>query len=590
MKKILLSLLAVAAVSASCQKTELGDDGSTTAPGGEGTFRLEAGIPETKTVFTPPTKVAWEDSDELAVVANSGTPVKFVKTPEGNWFESDGFTPEEGTDYTYYALYPYSASVAFADGVMSGVEIPETSQQNGPESTAHIKGALFGSAKAAGTEVPSVSMQHLTTLLKIDVTNNYGEAIALNSITVSTDDEGQQLSGTFDVDTETGALSLHPGSSSSASVVLETQNVTIEAGNSATFYIAAKEFSVPVGASLTVTVDADKGIVADVRNYDAQMDFKAGTVNSTSFEYKKNNEVTITVNEDEESFNGIAAGASIPVSGTVSAGQGGIASLTYTLISRDGAEGETADAVLAGDAFSFSVSAEETLGSIRLTATAEDGKVAETVIETHVGYKFLHLEAQASTNQNTLKSNTVFFDSSNGKIYDYETAFANQSTVDVAFAGWNSTGNSFKTIRLDRLAANALSSTNAASTEGYRPNSDWDEPLYDAPLAAWKTFDKTNDTERLAAFDEAKVSDFSGDFESIDYSTSGGKNDAKNHSAAIQTIATLYESSTETESIMVFENTAGKNVLVVFRELVASDATDRINNETVFAIEAKVEL
>ena len=134
MKKIFLSAMAVAAVAAGCQKAEIEDSGSAT---GE-IFRIEAGIPETKTLFTPPTKVSWQADDCLAVVTNSGAPVRFTKSAEGNWFESDGFIPSEDVEYTYHALYPYSASVAYADGIMTGVEIQQTALQTGLGSTEHI--------------------------------------------------------------------------------------------------------------------------------------------------------------------------------------------------------------------------------------------------------------------------------------------------------------------------------------------------------------------------------------------------------------------------------------------------------------------
>ena len=587
--------MAVAAVAAGCQKAEIEDSGSAT---GE-IFRIEAGIPETKTLFTPPTKVSWQADDCLAVVTNSGAPVRFTKSAEGNWFESDGFIPSEDVEYTYHALYPYSASVAYADGIMTGVEIPQTALQTGLGSTEHIDGALFGSAEASGTQSPSVNMRHLTTLLKIEVSNSYDEAVTLNSITVSTDAEGRRLSGIFDIDIETGALSIHPGaeSSASASVSLETENAILEAGSSATFYLSANEFFVPADASLTVTVNGSKGVVTDVKHHAETLEFKAGTVNSTTVVYENaglgRNEVTVTVNEDAESFNGIATGSQINVTGKAVAELDNISSLTYSLISRDGTRGEEQVADIEADGtFSITVDAAETLGGIAVRAEAEDGNSGETVVNTHVGYKYYVLEAQAAMGSYVQAANTIFFDSVNGKVYDYIAASEHQATVDVAFGGFNSAGGGYyRTVRLERLVAASLNSTSASDIDGYCPKTDWTDP-YEAPLAVWAEFDTdSDDADRLSKFEEATVSEFNGDFESIVYSTSVGKNDVKNHSTVAQTIAVLKTaSSAEPENIMVFENTAGKNVLVTFDAMQTEDETAGICNSSIFTFRAKVEL
>ena len=102
MKKILLSVLAVAAVAVSCQTEKLEEGTSQTGK----TVKIVAELPETKTVFNPEDKtVAWEDGDELTVVVNSSSAYKFDKVAGENAFSASGVTLQDGQN-TYHVLYP----------------------------------------------------------------------------------------------------------------------------------------------------------------------------------------------------------------------------------------------------------------------------------------------------------------------------------------------------------------------------------------------------------------------------------------------------------------------------------------------------
>lgn len=111
MKKLLYSSLAIAAMAVSCQEAELENNGA--ANNGE-VFRIEVPISETKTVYTPPTKVTWATGDEITVIVNDTDANKFTNS-EGNYFETTEFIPEAGTEYTYHAFYPYSSFVKSID-------------------------------------------------------------------------------------------------------------------------------------------------------------------------------------------------------------------------------------------------------------------------------------------------------------------------------------------------------------------------------------------------------------------------------------------------------------------------------------------
>ena len=295
MKKLLYSSLAIAAMAVSCQEAELENNGA--ANNGE-VFRIEVPISETKTVYTPPTKVTWATGDEITVIVNDTDANKFTNS-EGNYFETTEFIPEAGTEYTYHAFYPYSSFVTSVDEAGktdTWISVPSTASasQNGLNSTAHVQGVLYGDGTATGTDAPVIDMKHLTALLKIDVTNNYSEAITLRSITVSTNAAGQYLSGRFDVNLNDGTLT--PNSEQVdrcvSSSTLGISDGILEAGATASFYLSTTEFTVPVGSTLTISAESDKGTAEDVRTYPQEMVFAAGTVNNTTFSFE-NPEQTI---------------------------------------------------------------------------------------------------------------------------------------------------------------------------------------------------------------------------------------------------------------------------------------------------------
>lgn len=293
MKKILLSVLAVAAVAVSCQTEKLEEGTSQTGK----TVKIVAELPETKTVFNPEDKtVAWEDGDELTVVVNSSSAYKFGKVAGENAFSAPGVTLQDGQN-TYHVLYPYNSDVKTVDvdgvaceesGSKRYVDVPSKAAavQKGINNADHVKGVIYGYTTAADSETPSVQMHQLTALLKIDVTNNHTEPIEVRSITVSTDAAGQLLSGTYYINLETGETESSGDQYTHNYTTLGVTNVTMEVGATGTFWVSAHPFSVPQGSKLTISVETDKGVSSDERTYESALKFAAGTVNTASFSYE----------------------------------------------------------------------------------------------------------------------------------------------------------------------------------------------------------------------------------------------------------------------------------------------------------------
>ena len=292
MKKLLYSSLAIAAMAVSCQEAELENNGA--ANNGE-VFRISAALPETKTTLNPDDyTVAWESSDELTVIVNSNTAYKFTNAGGDN-FEAAGVALENGTN-TFHVLYPYSKYVESvdADGVTSNskgktyVDVPSeaAAKQTGINSTEHVKGVMYGYGTVSSSEeTPSIMMNQLTALLKIDVKNDYGETINVQRINVSTDAKGELLSGTFYINLKNGTVESSGETYTHNYTILEVENGQIPAGATATFWVSANPFKVPAGSKLTISVDAEQGVVTDERTYEQELVFEAGTVNKTTFDY-----------------------------------------------------------------------------------------------------------------------------------------------------------------------------------------------------------------------------------------------------------------------------------------------------------------
>ena len=107
----------------------------------------------------------------------------------------------------------------------------------------------------------------------------------MQRINVSTDAKGELLSGTFYINLKNGTVESSGETYTHNYTILEVENGQIPAGATATFWVSANPFKVPAGSKLTISVDAEQGVVTDERTYEQELVFEAGTVNKTTFDY-----------------------------------------------------------------------------------------------------------------------------------------------------------------------------------------------------------------------------------------------------------------------------------------------------------------
>lgn len=294
MKKIFaLGWMLVAALAlTNCSKEE------TVAPAMENDFVVYANLDATRTVADG-YSTSWADGDNLNIfhaVAGETTYVsdgEFKLTNvEAGTFEGTVTGVEEGVSYDWYAYYPYDSHIPSPANTGSGyIAIAAQSQaQAGNDNTTHTSGApLYGVVKGGSSSAPEFSMKHLSSMIKVNVTNTLDEAISIKSILVET--AGTKISGTYYVDI-TGDAPAYASSGDNytySNVSLEVSGEeAINPETSAAFYLTVCPFEVKEGATETITVTVtDNSDEVSVREYTipAGKGFAPGKVTTLNFDF-----------------------------------------------------------------------------------------------------------------------------------------------------------------------------------------------------------------------------------------------------------------------------------------------------------------
>ena len=265
MKRLAISFLAAAAL-AGCAKLGLETVESTPSEG-QTPFVLYVSTPsgdrqpsETKTSFNEETyEVTWSDNDALAVTID-GQLYKFTKVKgEENAFSCSDFKPEEGVEYEYDILYPYSDNGQFA-------------------TSGYAKTPMHGTAKAVGSASPNVGLEQLTCIIKVTIKNENAVGTAtLTALHIERTDGGI-LGGPH---TLAGPVK---GKTATYTEVLK-QNEKIEAGKSFDKCLQCAPFTATAGSSLLIKYTVDGTDYTETKTFSKDVVFAAGKVNRTSVSF-----------------------------------------------------------------------------------------------------------------------------------------------------------------------------------------------------------------------------------------------------------------------------------------------------------------
>ena len=212
---------------------------------------------------------------------------------------------DETKNYNWYAFYPYTSQIttpANTSGyVVVGSTYNGTQTQNGNNSTAHISGKNYPIAgmlsEIAGTEQPVFNMQHLSSLVAVKVTNGTSTAITVSNVSLSTEEEGgEYIVGTYYIDfTDIVSPVFVPSQNSDKTQTYASKTAKLKvtggdpiaAGESATFYLAIKPFSLSAGDELTLSITGSNGVEERTINAPDDYVFAPGKMKHINFTYNK---------------------------------------------------------------------------------------------------------------------------------------------------------------------------------------------------------------------------------------------------------------------------------------------------------------
>ena len=279
---VFTSIAAAALAIAGCQKPEI----ETIVPGnGEGsTFELYAEIAQTKTTLDADTyEVAWEEGDVIYMVT-SGADTPWTTATEFTY--ADGkfntkSTIDAGT-YTMNALYAASNQAKYHKNTGTTHKLQSIQTQDCKNPTAHIKenDALTGTftANIPSDEPVTVNMNHLYTLMQVDVKNNTGADINITKFEMTV--PGADLAGVFAVDFETTGVETR--SSASETITVNVSNGTVEADASLPVYFVAAPFTSDAESGIEFKVTTESGATY-TKTAKKALEFKAGQYNTTPY-------------------------------------------------------------------------------------------------------------------------------------------------------------------------------------------------------------------------------------------------------------------------------------------------------------------
>lgn len=288
-------LMCLALSITDCQK-ELVDQ---TTPASEPNFELFAQPVTTKTA-NDGLDTKWVAKDAINVFhAEAGSTaydsdgrftVKDIETGRFDGTVSKSLSADKS--YDWYAFYPYSSYNKTPAGISKDTfgytTIGGTSQtQTGNGSRAHLAGEscpLYGIASnVAPDKVPSISMNHLTSVIKVSVTNNSGEDLTVSSVSFTGTED---IVGTYFINFAASPVAYKSRGnayvSSTASLTV-SNGEALANGSSADFYIALKPFTAKTGSTLKLAVNGYEKTLT-LKN---DITFTAGNIKTLRFNVDK---------------------------------------------------------------------------------------------------------------------------------------------------------------------------------------------------------------------------------------------------------------------------------------------------------------
>ena len=283
------SLVAIAALS-SCNK-ELTDPNEGIKGGIP--FEICASTTDTKTAIDEAFKTTWVvegTADQINLYHKEASAAAYTydnaftaQTAGGKFSGKLTSALEAEKEYQWLAKYPYDKDLTTPANDYSyiGSRSDRTQSQTGVNNTAHLSGyymPLVGKGTSVGTASPTITMEHASSVIEINVTNNTTEALDVNSIAFTAP---ESIIGQFVIDYTGETTTYTEKTNVSATATLSVTDGTIAAGESGKFYIAIKPFSATSEQKLSLSVN---GYSKEIP-HSGDVTFTAGKIKKINFKY-----------------------------------------------------------------------------------------------------------------------------------------------------------------------------------------------------------------------------------------------------------------------------------------------------------------
>lgn len=276
--------MAIAAMTIiGCQEKEI--ETYEPIPNEGSTFELIAEIAQTKTTLDAETyKVAWEEDDVIYMVT-SGADTPWTTAAEFTYadgkFNTES-TIDDGT-YTMNALYAVADQAVYHKNTGTTHKLQSIQTQDCENPTAHIKenDALTGTftANIPSDEPATVNMNHIYTLMQVDIKNTTGSAIDVTKFEMTA--AGANLAGIFNVTSfDTPALSLKQ--SASSTITVNVTGGSVENNASLPVYFVMAPLSDYSGDVTFRVTDSESNTYTKTVTL-TDISFAAGTYNTTPY-------------------------------------------------------------------------------------------------------------------------------------------------------------------------------------------------------------------------------------------------------------------------------------------------------------------
>lgn len=299
MKKVMLSLGVVAAAAlslVSCQKEISNPDEN---PAVKGTpFEIIATSADTKTVNKDlATEWAGGESINLFYAAAGETTYnnggEFNTTDAGASVKFNGTLDASklGDSNDWYAFYPYSDYITTPANTSNGYSVVgskfNTAQtQDGIDSKAHLANEscpMYAITRGIAKETtPELAFHHLSSVIKVRVTNSTAEALTVSSVSFTAPED---IVGTYFIDfsSETPSYTASDAEKKyvSSTATLNVTSAEIATGAAADFYLAIKPFTAKAGSTLKLAVNGNEKAIELTKD----VTFTAGNIKPLKFDY-----------------------------------------------------------------------------------------------------------------------------------------------------------------------------------------------------------------------------------------------------------------------------------------------------------------